>query len=144
MNKQRYNLYRNYKFHLKWNGRTVAAFSKARALTRKSSAGSQDPNRDSYEAVTLERGVTHDPDFEQWANKIWDFGSAAAGVSLRDLRRDLIIELLDEAGRPALTFNIFRCWVSEYQAMPELDAGVNAVVITSLRLENEGWERDSS
>lgn len=142
MSKQRYVAYRNYKFHLKWNGRTIAAFSKARALTRKSGAQTRDPNRDGYEAITLERGVTHDPEFEQWANKIWDFASAAAGVSLRELRRDLIVELLDETGQPALTFNLFRCWVSEYQATPELDAGANAVVITSLRLENEGWERN--
>ena len=96
-----------------------------------------------YEAITLERGVTHDTEFEQWANKVWNFGSGlGAEVSLKDFRKDIIIEVYNEAGQLAIAYKVFRCWVSEYQALPDLDANANAVAIQHIKLENEGWERD--
>jgi phage tail-like protein len=101
------------------------------------------PGRTAYDPITLERGVTHDVDFEQWANKVWNYGSQPGGeVSLQDFRKDILIELLNEAGQVVLIYNVFRCWVSEYQALPALDSNANAVAIASLKLENEGWERD--
>ena len=91
----------------------------------------------------LERGVTHDKDFEQWANKVWNYGSGLGSeVSLKDFRKDLIIEMMNEAGQVAITYKVFRCWVSEFQALPELDANANAVAIQHIQLQNEGWERD--
>jgi phage tail-like protein len=107
------------------------------------STSRKSPGRSSYEAITLERGVTHDVDFEQWANKGWNFGSGlGAESSLRDFRKDIIIEMYNEAGQLAIAYRAYRCWVSEYQAIPELDANANAVAIQTLKLENEGWERD--
>ena len=96
-----------------------------------------------YEAITLERGVTHDTEFEQWANKVWNFGSGlGAEVSLKDFRKDVIIDVYNEAGQLVLSYKVYRCWVSEYQALPDLDANANAVAIQHIKLENEGWERD--
>ena len=107
------------------------------------SVSRRSPGRTSFEAITLERGVTHDLDFEQWANKVWNYGAGlGAEVSLRDFRKDLVIDLYNEAGQLALSYRVFRAWVSEYQALPELDANANAVAIQSIKLENEGWERD--
>jgi phage tail-like protein len=87
--------------------------------------------------------VTHDRDFEQWANKVWNFGSGlGAESSLKDFRKDVIIEVYNEAGQLAIAYRVYRCWASEYQALPELDANANAIAIQTLKLENEGWERD--
>jgi phage tail-like protein len=102
------------------------------------------PGRTHYDAIVLERGVTHDLEFEKWANKVWDFGAGLGSeVSLKDFRKDLILEVYNEAGQLAIAYKIYRCWVSEYQALPELDASGKAVAIQSLKLENEGWERDT-
>ena len=91
----------------------------------------------------LERGVTHDVEFEQWANKVWNFGSGLGSeVSLKDFRKDIVLELYNEAGQLVLAYHLFRCWVSEFQALPELDANDGAVAIQKIKLENEGWERD--
>ena len=115
--------------------------STARAATRRPRASR--PAAPKYEAITLERGVTHDTEFEQWANKVWNFGSGlGAEVSLKDFRKDIIIEVYNEAGQLALAYKVYRCWVSEYQALPDLDANANAVAIQTIKLENEGWERD--
>jgi phage tail-like protein len=93
--------------------------------------------------VTLERGVTHDLEFEQWANKVWNFGAGAGSeVSLADFRKDIIIDLFNEAGQKVISYQLYRCWVSEYHALPDLDANANAVAIQTLKLENEGWDRD--
>ncbi len=103
----------------------------------------QIPGRTEYEAITLERGVTHDTEFEKWANKVWNYGSGlGAETSLKDFRKDVILELYNEAGQLAIAYKIYRCWVSEFQALPDLDANANAVAIARLKLENEGWERD--
>ncbi len=109
------------------------------------SSSRKSPGRTEYEAITLERGVTHDVEFENWANKVWNFGAGLGSeVSLKNFRKDIIIEIYNEAGQLALAYKVYRCWVSEYQALPELDANANAVAIQSIKLENEGWERDTS
>lgn len=154
VNPQRFDPYKNFKFRIKWDGKFVAGISKIGALKRTTelvehreggdpSAVRKSPGQSKYEAITLERGVTHDAEFEKWANKIWNFGSGlGAEVSLKDFRKDVIIEMYNEAGQLAIAYKVFRCWVSEYQALPELDASANAVAIQTLKLENEGWERD--
>lgn len=154
VNAQRFDPYKNFKFRLKWDGRYVAGVSKVSALKRTTevvkhreggdpSTSRKSPGRTEYEAVTLERGVTHDTEFEKWANKVWNFGSGlGAEVSLKDFRKDVILELYNEAGQLAMAYRLFRCWVSEFQALPELDANANAVAIQMLKLECEGWERD--
>jgi phage tail-like protein len=154
VNTHRFDPYKNFKFRVKWDGRYVAGISKVGSLKRSTelvehreggdpSMTRKSPGRTKFEAITLERGVTHDIDFEQWANKVWNFGSGlGAETSLKDFRKDLIIEVYNEAGQLAIAYKVFRCWVSEYQALPELDANANAVAIQTIKLENEGWERD--
>ncbi len=154
VNAARFDPYKNFKFRVKWDGRYVAGVSKVSALKRTTevikhreggdpSSSRKSPGRTEYEAITLERGVTHDAEFERWANKIWNYGSQPGGeVSLADFRKPVILELFNEAGQVAISYRIFRCWVSEYQSLPDLDANANAVAIQMLKLENEGWERD--
>ena len=154
VNAERFDPYKNFKFRVKWDGRYVAGVSKVSALKRTTevvdhreggdpSIVRKSPGQSKYDPVTLERGVTHDTEFEKWANKVWNFGSGlGAEVSLKDFRKDVIIEFYNEAGQLAIAYKVYRCWVSEYQALPELDASGNAVAIQTLKLENEGWERD--
>ncbi len=154
VNATRFDPYKNFKFRVKWDGRYVAGVSKVGGLKRTTevvehreggdpSTSRKSPGRTKYDAITLERGVTHDQEFEQWANKVWNFGSGlGAEVSLKDFRKDLVVELYNEAGQVVIAYKVFRAWVSEYQALPDLDANANAVAIQQLRLENEGWERD--
>jgi phage tail-like protein len=158
VNTHRYDPYKNFKFIVKFsdNPAPVAGISKVSALKRTTevvkhregndpSSSRKSPGNTDYEAITLERGVTHDPEFEKWANKVWNYGAGSgAEVSLKDFRRDLRIEMLNEAGQVALAYNVYRCWVSEYQALPELDASANAVAIQMIKIENEGWERDDT
>jgi phage tail-like protein len=139
---------------VKWDGRYVAGISKVSALKRTTevvkhreggdpSSTRKSPGRTEFEAITLERGVTHDAEFEKWANKVWNFGAGlGAETSLKDFRKDLIIELYNEAGQVVLAYRVFRAWVSDFQANADLDANANAVLIQSIKLENEGWERD--
>ena len=155
-NPHRYDPYKNFKFRVKWGnpGRFVAGVSKVSALTRTTevidhrdggdpSTMIKSPGQSTYDAITLERGVTHDPEFERWANKIWNFGSSfGSEVSLKDFRKNIQIELYNEAGQVVLRYNVYRCWPSEFTALPELDASANAIAIQTLKLENEGWERD--
>ena len=154
VNAQRFDPYKNFKFRVKWDGRYVAGVSKVGALKRTTevvkhreggdpSSSRKSPGRTEFEAVTLERGVTHDLEFERWANKVWNFGSGlGAEVSLKDFRKDIIIEVYNEAGQLALAYRLYRCWVSEFQASADLDANANAVLIQTIKLENEGLERD--
>jgi len=156
VNAQRFDPYKNFKFRVKWDGKYVAGVSKIGALKRTTevvkhreggdpSSSRKSPGRSEYDAITLERGVTHDKEFEQWANKVWDFGSGLGReVSLKDFRKDIIIEVYNEAGQLALAYKVFRCWVSEFQAEADLDANANAVLIQNIKLENEGWQRDTA
>jgi phage tail-like protein len=154
VNGNRFDPYKNFKFRVRWDGRYVAGISKVGAMKRTTevvthreggdpSSDRKSPGRTQYEAVTLERGVTHDTEFERWANKVWNFGSGLGSeVSLADFRKDVVIETYNEAGQLVIAYRVFRCWVSEFQAMPDLDANANAVAIQTIKLENEGWERD--
>ena len=154
VNAARLDPYKNFKFRVKWDGRYVAGVSKVSTLKRTTevvkhrdggdeSSSRKSPGRTEYEPITLERGVTHDKDFEQWANKVWNFGSGlGAEVSLKDFRKNITVKLFNEAGQVVIAYNLFRCWVSEFQALPDLDANANAVAIQHIKLENEGWERD--
>jgi phage tail-like protein len=154
VNANRFDPYKNFKFRVRWDGRYVAGISKVGSLKRSTevvehreggdpSTSRKSPGRSKYEAITLERGVTHDVEFERWANKVWNFGEGLGSeVSLADFRKDIAIDVYNEAGQLAFTYRVFRCWVSEYQALPDLDANANAVAIETMKLENEGWERD--
>lgn len=153
-NPQRFDPYKNFKFRVMWDGKFVAGVSKVSALKRSTevikhreggdpSSSRKSPGKTEYEAITLERGVTHDPEFERWASKVWNYGSGLGReIALKDFRKDLIIELYNENGQCAIRYNVHRCWVSEYQALPDLDGNANAVAIQHIKLENEGWERD--
>jgi len=145
--------YKNFKFRVKWDGRYVAGVVKVGALRRTTEVvkhvegvdvrlSRKSPGRTEYEAITLERGVTNDPEFENWANQVWSLEAAPGGI--QDFRKDLIIEVYNEGGQLALAYKVHRCWVSEYQALPELDANGNSVAIEHIKVENEGWERDYS
>jgi phage tail-like protein len=154
VNPRRFDPYKNFKFRVKWDGRYVAGVSKVSALKRSTevvehreggdpSSARKSPGRTKYEALTLERGVTHDVEFERWANKVWNFGSGLGSeVSLKDFRKDLIIEVYNDSGQVVLAYKVYRCWPSDFQINGDLDANANAVAIQTLKLENEGWERD--
>jgi phage tail-like protein len=160
VNTTRFDPYKNFKFRVSWGSPTpdkihpVAGISKVSVLKRTTevvehrnggdhSSSRKSPGRNKYDAITLERGVTHDLEFEKWAAKVWDY-SAGSGQesSLADFRKDIIVDLLNEAGQKVISYKLYRCWVSEYQAMPDLDANANAVAIQHIKLEVEGWERD--
>lgn len=160
----RYDPYKNFKFRVKFGQKPeyVAGISKVGALKRTTevvehreggdpSTGRKSPGRTKYEAITLERGVTHDTTFEEWARRVWDFnatddgsGNSGRSSSLADFRQDIIIDVFNEAGQKVISYHVFRCWVSEYHALPDLDANANAIAIQTIKLENEGWERDTS
>ena len=154
VNAQRFDPYKNFKFRVKWDGRYVAGVHKMGALKRTTevvkhrdggdpSTSRKSPGRTEYDAIMLERGVTHDTEFEKWANKVWRVGAGlGAEVSLKDFRKDVLIEIYNEAGQLALTYKVYRCWVSEFQALPEFDANANAVAISKIKLEIEGFVRD--
>ncbi|HEY0183322.1 MAG TPA: phage tail protein [Rhodopila sp.] len=156
VNPQRFDPYKNFKFKVKWDGRYVAGISKVGMLKRTTevvkhreggdpSTTRKSPGRSDFDAITLERGVTHDPEFENWANKVWNLGAGLGSeVSLKDFRKDLLLELYNESGQKVIAYKVFRCWVSEFQSLPDLDANANAVAIQHIKLENEGWERDIS
>jgi phage tail-like protein len=154
VNSTRFDPYKNFKFRVKWDNKVVAGVSKVGALKRTTevvkhrsggdpSSSRKSPGRTEFEPITLERGVTHDVEFERWANKVWNYGSGlGAEVALKDFRKDVTLEVFNEAGQLVIAYRIYRCWVSEFQAAAELDANANAVLIQTLKLENEGWERD--
>jgi phage tail-like protein len=160
VNAGRVDPYKNFKFRVKWDGNYVAGVSKVSSLKRTTevvkhrdggdpSTSHKAPGRTEFEPITLERGVTHDTDFEKWANKVWDYKNAQAQaatqeVSLKDFRKDIILDVFNEAGQKVISYQIYRCWVSEFQSLPDFDANANAVAIQHLKLENEGWDRDTT
>ena len=155
-NPQRYDQYKNFKFKVKWDGKYVAGISKVSGLKKTTevvkhreggdeSTSRKSPARTEYDAITLERGVTHDLAFEQWANSVFNYGAGGGmQMALASFRKDIIIEFYNEAGQLAIAYNVYRCWVSEFLARPDLDANGNAVAIQHIKLENEGWSRDLS
>jgi phage tail-like protein len=154
VNPQRFDPYKNFKFRLKWDGRYIAAVSKVSGLKRSTTVvehregGDPSTSRKSsgltqFEPIILERGLTQDTAFEDWANQVWQFGAGlGAEMSLKEFRKDIILELFNEAGQLVIAYKIYRCWPSEYQALPNLDANSSAIAIEHIKLENEGWERD--
>jgi phage tail-like protein len=154
VNAQRFDPYKNFKFRIKWDGKYVAGMSKASALKRSTevvthreggdpSTSRVTPSVWKSDPITLERGVSHDPEFENWANLIYSTDGDMA-ISLDRFRKDIIIDFLNEQGVVAISYHVHRCWVSEYQALPELDANAHAVAIQHIVLQNEGWERDTA
>ncbi len=155
VNSERFDPYRNFKFKIKWGDSYVAGLNKCSALKKTTesvdwreggdpSSSRKLPGKTSYEGITLEAGVTHDRAFEEWANLVNNY-QGDADMSLKDFRKDHItIDVFNLQGTKVLSYTVYRCWVSEYQALPELDASGNAVMIQTIKLENEGWERDTS
>lgn len=153
-NGQRLDPYLNYKFRLLWDGKPVAGISKVSPLKRTQevvefrsggdpSTPYKTPGIVKYEGITLERGITHSIEFEQWANKAWNLrNQPEAEASLADFRKDIQLEMFNEAGQLALRYNIFNAWVSEFQQTPELDASAAAVAVEMIKLEHEGFLRD--
>jgi phage tail-like protein len=154
VNSTRFDPYLGFRFKIKWDGQYVAGLNKCGALKKTtevtpwyeggdSSGPHQIPGKTKYDPITLEAGVTHDTAFEDWANKVNNFQGDAA-MSLATFRKDITIEVYNPQGQKILAYNVYRCWVSEYQALPQLDASANAVMISTIKLENEGWARDTS
>lgn len=154
VNTHRFDPYRNFKFRIRWDNEVVAGLNKCSALKKTTemvewreggdpSHSRKLPGKTSYDAITLEQGVTHDLRFEDWANLVNNFEGDAA-MSLLNFRKNVTIEVYNLQGSVVMAFHVYRCWVSEYQALPELDASGNAVMIRTIKLENEGWERDET
>ena len=154
VNVARFDPYKNFKFRVKIDNAYVAGLNKCSALKKTTestewyesgdpSTPRKLPGKTKYDPITLSAGVTHDTTFEAWANLVNNFQGDASN-SLKNFRKDIIIDIFNEGDQPVLSYTVFRCWVSEYQALPELDAGGNAVMISTIKLENEGWQRDTS
>ena len=152
VNTHRFDPYKNMRFRVKWDGRYVAGVSKVSALKRSTEVVSHreggdpstqrhSPSNWKFEPITLERGLTHDPEFEDWSNRVYSVEGGSV-LTLKNFRKDIIIELLNEQGVVAKAYKVFRCWVSEYQALPELDANGQAIAFETIVLQNEGWVRD--
>lgn len=155
VNTTRIDPYKNFKFRVRWDGQVVAGVSKVSALKRTTEVVSHreggesfstprhSPASSKFDPITLERGVTFAPEFEAWANLVYSTEGDGA-VSLANFRKNISIELLNLQGTVVKRYNVFRCWVSEYTALPELDANANAIAFEMLVLQNEGFERDES
>lgn len=152
VNAHRYDPYKNFKFRVLWDGRTVLGVSKVSALKRTTevvkhrdggdnSSDHKSPGRTSYEAVTMERGITHDAEFEKWANIVHAWAGDPT-MDLANYKKELTLEVLNERGHVAKRYFLHGCWISEFTAMPDLDANANAVAIENIKVELEGWERD--
>jgi len=154
VNPHRFDPYKQFKFRVKWDGRYIAGIAKVSGLKRTTevvthreggdpSSVRKSPGQTNYEPIVLQRGRTHDPEFEKWANKVWNFGAGmGTEVSLKDFRKNIIIDLFNEAGQKVMSFRVYRCWPSEYVALGELDANDTCVAFESITLQHEGWERD--
>jgi phage tail-like protein len=153
-NPTRVDPYKNFKFRVKWDSKYVAGVTKVSALKRTTeviehreggdpTTERKSPGRTAFEPITLERGLTYDHAFEEWANLVWK-AVATSESAFANFRKDIIIDVFNGAGQKISSYKVYRCWVSEYQALSELDANANAVAIEHIKLENEGWERDTS
>lgn len=155
VNAHRHDPYRTFKFQVLIDGKPVAGLRKMGALKKSTEAvdwrtGGDPthvrklPGGSKFEAISLEQGLTHDPVFENWASKVNNFQGDAA-MSLKEFRKDIVINVLNLQGQVAISYKVYRAWVSEYQALPDFDAGsTNTVGIQTIKLEHEGWERDTS
>src|SRR5215213_7551506 len=152
VNAHRYDPYKNFKFRVAWDGKVVLGVSKAGALKRttevvkhrsggENSTDHKSPGRTTYEGITLERGITHDREFERWANMVHPYAGDTA-MDLVNYKKELTLEVLNEKGHVAFRYFLHGCWVSEFTSVPDLDANANAVAIENMKIELEGWERD--
>ncbi|MFC2095650.1 phage tail protein [Candidatus Bipolaricaulota bacterium] len=156
VNPDRVDPYKQSKFVVRWDGREIYGISKVSGLIRRTqvithrdggdaSTDRRSPGITSYDPIILERGRTHDTAFEQWANKVYRYGtSMGSEMSLQNFRKDIIIELYNEAGQLVMSFKVYRCWPSQYVPLRSLDANFSTVAIESITLQHEGWERDYS
>jgi phage tail-like protein len=156
VNSYRLDPYKQFKFRVKWDGRDVAGITKVSGLHRETEVISirpgsdpslmrKSPGKTSYQPITLERGRTHDTEFENWANLVYRFGvGPGTETSLRNFRKDITIELFNEAGQLVMAWRVYRCWPSKYSPLSEFDANSTQVAIESMVLEHEGWERDTN
>ena len=155
VNPHRFDPYKNFKFRVIWDGNAVAGISRVSALRRWTevvvhregsdpSLQRRSPGLTTFDPIVLERGITHDEEFEAWADRVWKLGAGLGQeVKLKGFRKDVRIELLNEAGQVVRAYKVHRCWPSEYHALPDLDASdPTAVAIERLTLQHEGWERD--
>lgn len=154
VNPTRFDPYKNFKFRVKWDGHYIPAISRITGLNRTTevvehreggdpSTSRKSTGRTEFEPITLERGLTQDSAFEDWANLVWKLGAGPGSeMSLKEFRKDVYIELYNEAGQLVRAYKVYRCWPSAYQALPDLSANVAAVATEQIKLENEGWERD--
>ncbi len=145
---------KNINFCVRWDGKIIPGITKISGLQRKTeivenrSGGDpsmmrRSPGKTEYKPIVMKRSLSSDKEFENWANKVWNLGSGAGlEVSLKDFRKDIIIELLDDTGKILMAFNVYRCWPSEYVALSDLDGGDRSFPMEILVLENEGWERN--
>lgn len=151
-NAHRYDPYKAFKFQVVMDGRFVLGVSKVSALTRTTevithrsggmnSSVHKSPGLTSYGAVTMERGLTHDREFERWANQVHSYAGDAA-MDLVDYKKNIVLEVMNEQGQAAFRYLLYGCWVSEYVAVPDLDANAGGIAIESIKVEVEGWERD--
>ncbi len=151
----RFDPYKNFKFRVKWDGRYVAGISKVSPLIRRTeviehrsggdpSTSHKSPGRTGFDAVTLERGVSNDTAFEDWANQTWSYGAGLGAEVSPNYRKDIIIELMNDAGQLVQAYHLYACWVSDYQALPELNANASGVALQALTLQCDGWERDKA
>jgi len=151
-NAHRIDPYKTYKFRIVWDGKTVLGVNKVGPLKRttnvvpyrsggENSVEHKSPGRTTYDGLTLERGITHDTEFEAWANKVHPYAGDVA-MDLANYKKELTLEVMNEKGHVALRYYLHDCWVSDYTAVPALDASANAVGIESMKIELNGWERD--
>jgi len=151
-NAHRIDPYKNFKFRVVLDGKVVMGVSKVGALKRTTevvkhrdggdnSSDRKSPGRTTYDGISMERGITHDPKFEAWANLVHQYSGDPA-MDLVNYKKDLTLEVLNERGHVAKRYFLYRCWVSEFTAMPDLDANANAIAIESIKIELEGWARD--
>jgi phage tail-like protein len=154
VNPTRLDPYKNFKFRVKWDGAYIVGVNRVSGLRRSSevvenreggdpSTSHKSPGRTKFDAITLELGLTQDLAFANWANKVWAL-EGNPEVALADFRKDIVIDFYNEADQLVISYKVYRCWVSEYQALPDLNANANAIAIEHIKLENEGWERDLS
>jgi phage tail-like protein len=156
VNPTRVDPYKGSNFRLKWDGKYVLGCSKVSGLKRTTevvehreggdlATKHKSPGGTKYEALTIERGLTQDLEFHDWAGLVWNYGAGLGSeVSLANFRKNIYLEFYNEAGQLVMAYNIYRCWVSEYQALPDLDANANAIAIEHLKIEHEGFARDTS
>jgi phage tail-like protein len=154
VNTTRIDPYKNFKFTVVADNLVVAGVSKVSALKRTTEVVSHrhggdvstprhSPGASKFEPITLERGITFATEFQAWTNLVYS-PEGDGGVSLRNFRRDIIINLHNLQGTVVRSYKVYRCWVSEYVALPELDANANAIAFEHVVLQNEGFEREDA